>query len=45
MPRKAFARGAGALSVPRFVAYYQVSTDKQGRSGLGLEEGIASVVI
>lgn len=22
---------------PRFVAYYRVSTDKQGRSGLGLE--------
>jgi len=37
MPRKAFARGAGALSQPRFVAYYRVSTDKQGRSGLGLE--------
>ena len=37
MPRKAFARGAGALSLPRFVAYYRVSTDKQGRSGLGLE--------
>jgi len=37
MPRKAFARVAGALSLPRFVAYYRVSTDKQGRSGLGLE--------
>src|SRR5260370_21206783 len=37
MARKAFARVAGALSLPRFVAYYRVSTDKQGRSGLGLE--------
>ncbi len=25
------------MSTPRFVAYYRVSTDKQGRSGLGLE--------
>ena len=37
MPRKAFLRAAGALAAPRFVAYYRVSTDKQGRSGLGLE--------
>jgi Resolvase, N terminal domain len=28
---------SGLGSVPRFVAYYRVSTDKQGRSGLGLE--------
>jgi DNA invertase Pin-like site-specific DNA recombinase len=28
---------AGALTAARFVAYYRVSTDKQGRSGLGLE--------
>ena len=25
------------MAVGRFVAYYRVSTDKQGRSGLGLE--------
>jgi DNA invertase Pin-like site-specific DNA recombinase len=29
-------RGKQAAA-PRFVAYYRVSTDKQGRSGLGLE--------
>ena len=28
---------------PRFVAYFRVSTDKQGRSGLGLEAQRASV--
>ncbi len=28
---------------PRFVAYYRVSTDKQGRSGLGLEAQRATV--
>ncbi len=28
---------------PRFVAYYRVSTDKQGRSGLGLEAQTATV--
>ena len=33
------------MSSPRFVAYYHVSTARQGRSGLGLEaqrEAIAS---
>jgi hypothetical protein len=36
MPRNAPPRATGALSSPRFVAYYRVSTDKQGHSGLGL---------
>jgi len=31
------ARVYSAPGVPRFVAYYRVSTDKQGSSGLGLE--------
>src|SRR5712691_393724 len=37
MPRAAFLRPACGPEAPRFVAYYRVSTDKQGRSGLGLE--------
>jgi DNA invertase Pin-like site-specific DNA recombinase len=37
MPRRAAPRLRGAPGVPRFVAYYRVSTDKQGASGLGLE--------
>ena len=31
------------MSTPRFVAYYRVSTDKQNRSGLGLEAQRAAV--
>jgi DNA invertase Pin-like site-specific DNA recombinase len=38
MPRKAPQRPAGERGgSPRFVAYFRVSTDKQGVSGLGLE--------
>src|SRR5688572_26031322 len=37
MARKAALRAAGAPGAKRFVAYYRVSTDKQGASGLGLE--------
>ena len=37
MARQRPQRAAGALSgLPGFVAYYRVSTDQQGRSGLGL---------
>ena len=35
MPRKSPLAAAGGA--PRFVAYYRVSTEKQGTSGLGLE--------
>jgi DNA invertase Pin-like site-specific DNA recombinase len=38
MARKARERATGALNAaPRYIAYYRVSTDKQGVSGLGLE--------
>jgi DNA invertase Pin-like site-specific DNA recombinase len=38
MARPARNRPAGAAdALPTFVAYYRVSTDQQGRSGLGLE--------
>ena len=38
MARRAVLRPVtGPDSIPSFVAYYRVSTDKQGRSGLGLE--------
>lgn len=38
MARKPFKKAAGAAAgLPGFIAYYRVSTDKQGASGLGLE--------
>lgn len=41
-PRRKMAAGA-ASAAPSFVAYYRVSTDQQGRSGLGLAAQKATV--
>lgn len=41
-PRAQMAAG-GAANSHSYIAYYRVSTDKQGRSGLGLEAQVATV--